>query len=119
MKQTAAGEPVTIAYTYRTLTTQAGHLVFFDIEQPTRNLRVDFDYSNCGIASVSALDLVPSIRPTRIERTPKSLPHEAIRVHLDGWIFPRSGIAFVWTLTNERPSLPNGLRAARLGRRRG
>jgi hypothetical protein len=96
-----AKEPVTITYTYSTLTTQAGHLLFFDIEQPTRNLRVDLDYSDCGIESVSALDLMPSVRPTRIERSPASLPEGVVRVDVDGWIFPRSGIAFVWTRQSE------------------
>jgi len=96
-----AGEPVTISYTYRTVTRQDGHLLFFDIEQPTRNLRVDLDYSGCGITSVSALDLMPTVRPTRIERTPVSLPAGVVRVDVDGWIFPRSGIAFVWTLERE------------------
>jgi hypothetical protein len=97
----AAGKPVTVTYTIRTITQQSGHLLFFDIEQPTRNLRVDFDYSECGIASISALDLVPSIKRTRIERTPDSLPGQNVRVDIDGWIFPRSGIAFVWSLEDE------------------
>ena len=51
-----------------------------------------------GIANVSTLDLVPSIRPTRIERAPAKTHTDTIRVDLDGWIFPRSGVAFVWTL---------------------
>ena len=46
----AAVKPVTIAYTYRTLMAQNGHLLFFDIEQPTRDLKVEFDYTGCGIA---------------------------------------------------------------------
>ena len=96
-----AGKPVTISYTYRTVTTQAGHLLFFDIEQPTRNLRVEFDYSRCAISNVSALDLIPSVRPTRIERTPAPLPPGTVRFDGDGWVFPRSGIAFVWTLEGE------------------
>lgn len=93
-----AGAPVTISYTYRTVTRRDGHLLFFDIEQPTRDLKVELDYSGCGIASVSVLDLVPSVRPTRIERTPTDLPHSGVRVELDGWTFPRSGVAFVWVL---------------------
>jgi hypothetical protein len=101
----AAGEPVTISYTYRTVTTQAGHLLFFDIEQPTRNLRVDLTYAGCGIDHISALDLVPTIRPTRIDRPPASLPPNNVRVEVDGWIFPRSGIAFVWTLEGEMSDL--------------
>lgn len=96
-----AGQPVTISYTYRTITAQHGHLLFFDIEQPTKDLRVEFDYSGCGIASVSTLDLVPSVRPTHIEKTPAQLPDGVVRVDLDGWIFPRSGVAFVWTLVGE------------------
>jgi len=96
-----AGKPVTVTYTYRTVTRQDGHLLFFDIEQPTRDLHVDFDYSDCGITSISALDLVPSVRRTRIERTPKSLHQSSVRVDLDGWVFPRSGVAFVWTLQRE------------------
>jgi hypothetical protein len=98
-----AGMPTTITYTYRTLTRQDGHLLFFDIEQPTRDLRIDFDYSGTGIESVSTLDLVPTVRPTRIERPAASMPGEVIRVDLDGWIFPRSGVAFVWRL----PSMAN------------
>lgn len=97
----AAGEAVTISYTYRTITSQTGHLLFFDIEQPTRDLRIDFDYGGCNIATVSTLDLIPSIRPTRIEHPTPDLPGDTIRVDLDGWIFPRSGIAFVWTLQGE------------------
>jgi hypothetical protein len=96
-----AAEPVTISYTYQTITRQHGHLLFFDIEQPTRDLKVDFDYTDCGIDTVSTLDLIPSVRPTRIEHSPDSVPNRTIRVDLDGWIFPRSGVAFVWTLDRE------------------
>ena len=51
---------------------------------------------------MSTLDLIPSVRPTRIEQPPASVPNRTIRVDLDGWIFPRSGVAFVWTLDAER-----------------
>ena len=54
----AGGEAVTISYTYRTVTRQAGHLLFFDIEQPTRNLRVELDYTGCNFDSIAALDLI-------------------------------------------------------------
>jgi hypothetical protein len=96
-----ADKPVTVAYTYRTLMAQDGNFLFFDIEQPTRDLNVAFDYSGCGIASISTLDLVPSVRPTRIEAPPDAGSDETVRVDIDGWIFPRSGVAFVWTLDNE------------------
>jgi hypothetical protein len=96
-----AKKPVTVAYTYRTLMAQDGNFLFFDIEQPTRDLTVALDYSDCGIANVSTLDLVPSVRPTRIEAPPDAGADETVRVDIDGWIFPRSGVAFVWTLDNE------------------
>lgn len=99
--QVHAGQPVPITYTYRTVTTRSGHLLFFDIEQPTRDLSVDFDYTGCNVASVATLDLVPSVRPTRIERSAPALPSSTVRVSLDGWVFPRSGVAFVWTLDRE------------------
>jgi hypothetical protein len=107
-----AEKPVTVAYTYRTLMAQDGNFLFFDIEQPTRDLNVTFDYSGCGIANVSTLDLVPSVRPTRIEAPPDAGADETVRVDIDGWIFPRSGVAFVWTL--EREVVPRPVRSATL-----
>jgi hypothetical protein len=97
----AAGKPVTIAYTYRTVMAQNGHLLFFDIEQPTRDLKVEFDYTGCGIEKISTLDLVPSVRPTRIEQSRAGASRSTVRVDFDGWVFPRSGVAFVWTLQSE------------------
>lgn len=43
-----ANKPVTVAYTYRTDMAPSGHFVFFDIEQPARDLHVTLDYSGCG-----------------------------------------------------------------------
>lgn len=97
----AAGKPVTVTYAYRALMAQTGHLLFFDIEQPTRDLQVSFDYQDCDIASVSTLDMIPSIRSTRVETPVDTKTPGIIRVALDGWVFPRSGIAFVWTLEQE------------------
>ncbi len=94
----AAAKPVTIAYTYQTITPAAGHLLFFDIEQPTRDLSIDLDYTNTNIDTISTLDLIPSTRPTTIETSLAGTPSKTIRVDIDGWIFPRSGVAFVWRL---------------------
>ena len=92
----AAGAETAISYTYRTITPQAGHLLFFDIEQPTRDIRVTFDYTAAQLAAVSAIDLVPSANRTRIEHSPAEVTPRTIRVDIDGWTFPRSGLAFVW-----------------------
>ncbi len=91
------GKPVTIAYTYQAVMAASGNHLFFDIEQPTRDLRVDFDHTGCNIAKVNVLDLMPSIRPTRIETPIEGSGSETIRLDIDGWVFPRSGVAFVWS----------------------
>jgi hypothetical protein len=46
------------------------------------------------------------VRPTRIEKTPAQLPDGVIRVDIDGWVFPRSGVAFVWTSGSETTLVP-------------
>lgn len=97
----SAGEPVTIAYTFRTVTRATGNLLFFDIEQPTRDASITLDYTGCGIEHISAIDHIPSVRPTRIEHSPADVPTRNIRVEIDGWVFPRAGVAFVWTVDHQ------------------
>jgi hypothetical protein len=91
-----ADTPVRISYTYRTVTAERGHLLYIDIEQPTRGIEVELDYGDCDIERVSVLDLIASSRATRVERTPASIPGRSVRVSFDGWAFPRSGVGFVW-----------------------
>jgi hypothetical protein len=79
-------------------------MLYFDVEQPTRNISVDFDYTDAGNAHASVLDLIASSKWARIERLPQSLPGKTIRVDFDGWIFPRAGFAFIWTLAEEAAS---------------
>lgn len=100
-KSLETNEPVVVSYTYRTVTPQSGHLLFFDFEAPTRNIRVRLDYTDTDIATVSAIDLVPSTRPTRIEHSHADLPEKTLIVDIDGWVFPRAGVAFVWSLDDE------------------
>jgi hypothetical protein len=88
-------EPVRISYTYRTITAERGHLLYIDIEQPTRGVEVALDYGDCDIEQVSVLDLIASSRTTRVERTPASVPGRSVSVSFDGWASPRSGVGFV------------------------
>ncbi len=97
-----AGQAVTVAYTYRTVTRASGHLLYFDIEQPTRGLSVTLDYENTDIDSVSVLDLLPSVQAPTIERSPDAPTPRSIRVEVSGWVFPRSGVGFVWVREGER-----------------
>ncbi|HMS88493.1 MAG TPA: hypothetical protein PKE56_08635 [Acidimicrobiales bacterium] len=90
-------EPVTVAYTYQAVMSGSGNHLFFDIEQPTRDLRIDFDYTGTGITKVNVLDLVPSIRPTRIETPIEGSGSETIRLDMDGWVpTERGGVHVDW-----------------------
>lgn len=94
--------PVRLSYTYRTVTAERGHLLYIDIEQPTRGVEVELDYGDCDIERVSVLDLIASSRSTWVERTPATVPGKSVRVSFDGWAFPRSGIGFVWVNNDRR-----------------
>lgn len=104
------GKPVRVSYLYRTITPDFGHLLHVDVDQPTRGFSVELDYSDTDIAEVSVLDLVASRSAARVERLPADLPGKSLSVRLDGWIFPRTGFAFVWTLNRERARLQRGKR---------
>jgi hypothetical protein len=96
--------PARISYTYRTVTAERGHLLYIDIEQPTRGIEVELDYGDCDIERVSVLALIASSRSTRVERTPTSVPGRSLRVSFDSWAFPRSGVGFVWVSSRTTPS---------------
>lgn len=97
----ATGTPVRLSYTYRTITPPTGHRLYIDIEQPTKGISVELDYGDCDIAEMSVLDLVASSRQTVVRRTPSGVPGRSLAVEFDGWVFPRTGFAFVWTLNDE------------------
>lgn len=91
---------VTVSYLYRTITARDGHMLYFDIEQPTNGVEIHLDYSACPeIAYMNVLDFIASSQRSRIARTPEGVPGSSVEVAFDGWIFPRSGVAFVWTTT--------------------
>lgn len=96
-----AQKPVRVSFTYRTITAPSGHLLHFDIVQPTRGLNVALDYGDTDISQVKILDLIASSKHARVDWTPDSVPGRSVSVDFDGWVFPRTGIAFVWTLETE------------------
>jgi hypothetical protein len=89
---------VTIAYTYRTITSTRGHLLQLRVDQPTKGLAVELDYSDCGIDCVNVLDYIAGSERTRVSIRSTSVPGKAVSVEFDGWVFPRSGVAFVWVM---------------------
>jgi hypothetical protein len=100
-----AAEPVTVAYTYRTVTAANGHLLRLRVDQPTRGLAIELDYGDTDITDVTVVDFIASSEQTRISRSPNSVAGRTVAIDFDGWVFPRSGVAFVWMVDDSgRPA---------------
>jgi hypothetical protein len=95
------GKEVAVAYTYRALVLRHGHLLYLDLPRPTKGLHVQLDFQAAGIRRVNTLDYFASSTRSRVDQAPKSVPARTVDVNFDGWIFPRSGVAFVWVLETE------------------
>lgn len=95
------GKPVTLSYTYRVLVQRHGHLLYLDLPRPTKGVHVRLNYGGAGIRRVNTLDYFASAQQTRIDQTSDALFTQTVDVGFDGWIFPRSGVAFVWVLKEE------------------
>jgi len=101
---TVGGRDVTVSYTYRVLVQRHGHLLYLDLPRPTKGLHVQLDYGNAGIRRVNTLDFFAGAQQARVDHAPASTPAKTVDVTFDGWIFPRSGVAFVWVLEEELES---------------
>ena len=62
----SAPHGVRIAYTYRLLVRQVGHLLYLDIGSLTKGLTIAFRYGGCGISAVKTLPFIASAEPTRL-----------------------------------------------------
>ncbi|MFI2637133.1 hypothetical protein ACH5A2_43620, partial [Streptomyces collinus] len=71
------------------------------MEQPTRNVDIDLDYSDTDIDYINVLDFFVSSHKTRVEHMPPTVPERSISVSHDGWVFQRSGVAFVWVSNDQ------------------
>lgn len=92
---------VTVSYTYRALVKQNGHLLHLDITKPTKGLKIQFSYGNCGIRHVNVIDYIASSGQARISRLPASDSSPSIEVAYDDWVYPKAGVGFVWVLEGE------------------
>jgi hypothetical protein len=110
MPATLPSQEVTISYTYRVLVRRGGHLLYLDVGTLTRGLKIAFRYGGCGIQEVTPLSFIASAEPPRVLQSPPSTPTPSVEVGFDGWVLPRSGVAFIWTLQDEgapTPESPN------------
>lgn len=97
------GEAVRLRQIFRTITPCWGHRLFFELPQPARNMALTLDYTNTDIAYMRASDTVASARPVHVVRSPQEVADKVVKVSSDGWLMPKSGFAFTWTLEQELP----------------
>jgi hypothetical protein len=97
----ASRQEVAVAYTYRVLVQQHGHLVHLDVARPTKGFKATLWYGDCGIRYVNVLDYIAGVEQPRISRLKASVPTPSVEVAYDGWIFPKGGVGFVWVLEEE------------------
>lgn len=91
-----ANKPVTIAYAYRTVLRQQGHMLHVDVEQPSKGLDVSLEYGECGIAEMRLIPFIASSKKVRSYRLPPSVPEMTVGIGFDGWVMPRQGVIAVW-----------------------
>lgn len=92
---------VQISYTYRLIPASHNRLLHLDVEQPTRGIDIEMDYSDTDIAYVNMIDFIASSQRSIITKTPNSVPGKTIGLEFDGWLMPKSGVAFVWVMDDE------------------
>lgn len=97
------GEAVRLRQIFRTITPCWGHRLFFELPQPARNMALSLDYTNTNIAHMRVSDTVASARPVHVVRSPQEVADKVVKVSADGWLMPKSGFAFTWTLEQELP----------------
>jgi hypothetical protein len=100
--KTATDGEKRIAYTFRVLAQRHSHLLYLDLPRPTKSVHVRLNYGDAGIRRVNTLDYFASNQQSRLEQTSADVPAKTIDVGFDGWVFPRSGVAFVWVLEDEQ-----------------
>ncbi|RNI17054.1 hypothetical protein EFY87_19695 [Flexivirga caeni] len=98
----AAGKPVRIKHLFRVVTAQSGHRLFFELAQPSRDVKLTVDYTDTDIARLSIGDMITSLRRAEIDQYPKQLDAKVVSAELPGWVLPRAGFTLVWTLASEQ-----------------
>lgn len=97
------GEAVRIRHVFRTVTPTWGHRLFFERPQPARKMALTMDYTDTNIADIRVSDTVASVKPVQVSRTPSTVPGKVIAIEVSGWLMPKTGFAFTWTLDTELP----------------
>lgn len=89
------GKMCKLSYMMRTIIRKDGHMFFVRIKHPIRDFRAVFDTGNTDITEVSVSDQFVSSGGSMLQNVSDSGKIIKI-VSVDGWIFPNSGVTFVW-----------------------
>ena len=92
-------QAVVISFSFRTRTLRSGHVVHLDIDRPTRGLDVELRYDPEQVGQMRILDFASICEGGRLTQVPNT---PTLRYRYDGWLFPRAGMVFVWTLPDEQ-----------------
>ena len=104
-KVVSAGKPVRIRHVYRTVTSQAGHGLFVELPQPANGLKLRIDYTDTMIDELAVINPLSGVRRPPVEKMPAGAAGRVTLVDVAGWLLPRSGLTFTWTLAHgELPS---------------
>lgn len=92
-------QAVVISFSFRTRTLRSGHVVHLDIDRPTRGLDVELRYDPEQVGQMRILDFASIGEGGRLTQVPNT---PTLRYRYDGWLSPRAGMVFVWTLPDEQ-----------------
>ncbi|RDB47055.1 hypothetical protein DVB87_14865 [Tsukamurella tyrosinosolvens] len=98
-----SGQPVRVRQVFRVVTPMSGHRLYFALPQPGRNLSMILDYTNTDIARIGVTETVASAKPIHVMRSPEEVSGRSIAVEAEGWLMPKTGFTFTWTLESELP----------------
>ena len=104
-------QSVVVAFSFQTLVPRDGHVVHINIDRPT-GLDVELTYDFSSVKRVRLMDFASRGDGGRVSEEPKT---SVVPYRYDGWLFPRAGLVFAWTLTTEADQLAQ---PRRLGRQR-
>ena len=93
-----AGKPVMVAFRFRTTVSREGRSFHLGIDRPTKGLEVGLTYDPAAVGQVPLMDFASRADGGRVSDEPDTA---AVRYRYDGWLFPRAGLVFVWTLPSE------------------
>ena len=91
-------KPVVVSFTFKTKTPRDGRLVHIDIDRPTKGLEVEMKYDPAVVAAMRVMDFASRGDGGRVSEEADA---SALRYRYDGWLFPRAGLVFAWTLADE------------------